>query len=121
MEFAFLVVCVLSLLQQSAGADCLFRIPATGQPGACETYDLTKIATAGPFIVNATDYFDHDSTYYFSFCSNVDKGLLPAACAALGEAPAYQYVLSKKQCHKLGSLQDVIAVSAAGCSRLDSL
>ena len=106
-----LLVCVLSLLQQTADADCQFQIPSTFQRDACETYDLTKIATAGPFILNATDYFDHDSTYYFSFCANVDKSLLPSACAALGEAPAYQYVLSKKACHRLGSLEDAIAVS----------
>lgn len=106
-----LLVCVLSLFQQTAGVECQFQIPSSFQKDACETYDLTKIATAGPFILNATDYFDHDSTYYFSFCANVDKSLLPAACAALGEAPAYQYVQSKKACHRLGNLEDAIAVS----------
>ena len=114
--FVLLVVCALSLFQRSAGANCQFQIPATYQKDACETYDLTKIATAGPFIVNATDYFDHSSTYYFSFCANFDKSLLPAACASLGEAPAYQYVLYKNACHRLGSIEDAIAVSAASYS-----
>ena len=108
-----LLLCVLSLFQHSAGAGCQFQIPATNQEGACETYDLTKIAAAGPFTVNGTDYSGQESTYYFSFCANVDKSLLPAACASLGGAPAYQYVLSKKACHRLGSLNDALPVSPA--------
>lgn len=97
--------------------DCRFLVPSTQDAGLCETYDLSKQAALGPFVVNGSRQQTaagssgevEQATYYFSLCGNVSEDFLPKECVEVGRAPAYQYT-EGKECVALGRLSDVVAV-----------
>ena len=105
----------LSLQQPFVVADdCRYQVPSTREAHLCETYDLSKLAALGPFIVNGSGQDSRGeaerATYYLSLCGDVPEGFLPKACVDVGRAPAYQYT-EGKACVALGNLSDVVAVS----------
>lgn len=113
---AVLLVCLALRPPFAVANDCLFQVPSTRYAGLCETYDLSKQAALGPFVVNGSRQLTgsggevEQATYYFSLCGNVSENFLPKECVAVGRAPAYQYT-EGKECVALGRLSDVVAVS----------
>ena len=110
-----LIICLLLRPSFAVANGCHFQVPSTRDVGLCETYELSKQAALGPFVVNGSRQLTGSSgetepaTYYFSLCGNVSEDFLPKECVEVGQAPAYQYTKGK-ECVALGRLSDVVAV-----------
>jgi len=113
-KFAALLLSLLSLCSpfwghpewKAPSANCTFNIPSTSDPGSCESYDLSKLASLGG--VNFTSGSQYD--YTLSVCAAVDPSKLPESCKGKDAAPAYQF--ASGQCYVIGKLDSALVVSS---------
>ena len=121
MSGKLVVAAVLSLLSLSSpswgdlgwsspGANCVFHVPSSSDPKACESYDLSLVvAHAGGvnFTKTGTEYY-----YTLDVCSDVAPSSLPESCKGKAAAPAYQFGANSSSCYVIGELKSLLVVSS---------
>ena len=79
--------------------DCTFTIPSSSVPGSCVLYDLTTVASQGPYKLTDTDSFE----IVFTLCGNISGTSLPKQCSSVSTADGVAYQYNSSSCYKLGS------------------
>ena len=100
----------------SPGANCVFHIPSSSDPKACESYDLSLVvAHAGGvnFTKTGTEYY-----YTLNVCSDVAPSNLPESCKGKAAAPAYQFGANSSSCYVIGELKSLLVVSLHEYSKI---
>ena len=121
MSGKLVVAAVLSLLLLSSpcwgdlgwmspSANCVFHVPSSSDPKACESYDLSLVV-APPGGVNFTKT---GTEYYYTLdvCSDVAPSSLPESCKGKAAAPAYQFGANSSSCYVIGELKSLLVVSS---------
>ena len=97
MFSAVLLVAIVSWSQVWGAPDCIFTIPSTDDPSSCSLYNLTTVASKGPYKLSAGD-----QDYLFGLCGYVNVSL-PQHCNNLSTPAAAAYGYNGSSCYALGS------------------
>jgi hypothetical protein len=76
--------------------DCIFTVPSVDDSSSCVLYNLTSVASNGPFKLTMGDY-----EYIFGICGQVNSSLV--SHCSIPAAVAYQYNASSSSCYALGN------------------
>ena len=119
MSGKVVVVALLSLLSLSSpcwghpgwrapGDNCIFHIPSSTDPKACESYNLSQLVPAG-----GVNFTETGTMYYYTLnlCSDVAASSLPESCKGKAAAPAYQFGADSSSCYVIGDLKSLLVVS----------
>ena len=93
-----LLACAVTVAESSS---CTFAVPSTTDPSSCVQYDLSTVASQGPYKLS----MDSDNQLLFSVCGDVNASSVPKQCSSASSAAAYQY--NSGSCHRLGSGKDL--------------
>ena len=105
-------LCVVALGDGASASDCTFAVPSTTDPSSCVQYDLSTVASQGPYKLS----MDTDISGYqllFNVCGGLNGSSLPKQCSAISAAAAVAY--NNASCYNLGSSKNesVYVVSIA--------